>query len=116
MNELIEVIANEIDEDTGDVVENIYSLDKEVSKKIADFEKAIKEMKEKEDELKAAILEEMQKKNIIKIDTEELIITKIAPTTRETLDTKLLKEELPDIYDSYVKISEVKASLRIKLR
>ena len=33
-------------------------------------------------------------------------------TTRESLDTKLLKKEAPDIYKQYVKITNVADSLR----
>ena len=95
---------------------DVAILDVEVSKKIAEFERQVKEIKAKEDELKQAILAEMESKNIIKLDTDALAITYVAPTTRETLDSKALKEELPDIYDTYVKISDVKASVRLKLK
>ena len=95
---------------------DVAILDIEVSKKIAEFERQVKEIKAKEDELKQAILAEMESKNIIKLDTDALAITYVAPTTRETLDSKALKEELPDIYDTYVKISPVKASVRLKLK
>ena len=95
---------------------DVAILDVEVSKKIAEFERQVKEIKAKEDELKQAILAEMESKNIIKLDTDALAITYVAPTTRETLDSKALKEELPDIYDTYVKISNVKASVRLKLK
>ena len=88
----------------------------EIAKNIADFERKVKEIKEKEDELKKAILEEMETKGVIKLDTDDLSVTYVAPTTRETLDSKAIKEELPTIYDTYAKISPVKASLRIKVK
>lgn len=116
MKELIEIIPNEIDEETGMVTQTIAILSEETSTKIAEFERQLKEIKEKEEELKQAILDEMESKNIIKIDTPELIVTRVLPTTRETLDSKALREELPDIYDAYVRISDVKGSLRIKLK
>ena len=51
-------------------VENqIAILNPETSQKIAEFEKQIKELTEKEKALKEAILKEMEQKNIIKIDT-----------------------------------------------
>ncbi len=115
MDELIVVIPNEYDE-KGEICEVIYELDKSVSNKIAEFERQIKAIKEKEDELKQAILEEMEKKNIIKIDTEDLLISYVAPTTRETLDSKTFKNDMPEIYDEYVKITPVKSSIRIKLK
>lgn len=103
MNELIKVY--------GDA----FILDAETSNKIADFEREIKRLKEAEDKLKEAILAEMESKNIIKLETDTLNITYVAPTVRETLDSKTLKEELPDIYDEYVKITNVKASIRLRV-
>lgn len=91
-------------------------LDRETATKIAEFEQMAKEIKAKEDELKKAILKEMESKQLIKLDTDNLTITYIAPTERESLDSKTLREELPDIYDAYVKISPVKPSIRIKLK
>lgn len=91
-------------------------LDRETATKIAEFEQMAKEIKAKEDELKKAILKEMESKQLIKLDTDNLTITYIAPSERESLDSKTLREELPDIYDAYVKISPVKPSIRIKLK
>lgn len=95
---------------------DVAILDVETAGKIAEFEKMAKDIKAKEDELKKAILEEMESKGIIKLDTDVLSITYVAPTERESLDGKTLREELPDIYDAYVKISPVKSSIRIKLK
>lgn len=95
---------------------NVLVLDKETSQKIAEFEKTIKDMQEKEKALKEAILNEMQAKNIVKIDTPELSISYVAETYKETFDSKSFKEQNPDLYDSYVKMSPVKASLRLKVK
>lgn len=95
---------------------NGLTLDKEASQKIAEFEKAIKDMQEKEKALKEAILKEMEAKNIIKIDTPELSITYVAETYKESFDSKLFKEHNPDLYDAYVKMSTVKSSLRLKVK
>lgn len=97
---------------TGDMA----ILNPETAAKVAEFERIAKEVKTKEEELKKAILTEMENKGVIKLDTGALIISYVAPTDRETLDNKALKEELPDIYDAYVKISPVKSSIRIKLK
>jgi len=91
-------------------------LDGETAKAIAEFERRAKEIKAKEDELKKAILAEMEKKKIIKLDTDDLTISYVAPTERETLDTKTLREELPDIYEAYIDFTPVKSSIRIKLK
>jgi regulator of replication initiation timing len=98
-------------------IENeIAILNGEVSKQIAEFERQVKEIKEREDELKASILKEMEANNIIKLETEDLMINYIAPSERETLDSKKLREEQPVLYDEYVKFSPVKASIRLKVK
>lgn len=91
-------------------------LNPEISDKIADFEKKIKKLKEQEDLLKQTILEEMEAKGIVKIENDDLLINYIAPTDRETFDSKKLREDNPDLYDEYIKISKVKASIRIKVK
>ena len=104
MNELITI--------SGDMA----ILNPETAAKVAEFERLAKEVKAKEDELKKRILAEMEAKSVIKLDTGSLLISYVAPTTREVLDTKALKEECPDIFDTYVKLSPTKAGLRIKVR
>lgn len=91
-------------------------LTADTEEKITTLLKAADKIKEEVDNLKAAIMSEMEKKNIIKIDTEVLTVTYVAPTDRETLDSKAIKAELPDIYDTYCKLSPVKASLRVKVK
>lgn len=87
-----------------------------ISSKIAEFENKAKEIKEAEDELKAAILKEMEENNIIKLDTEDLTITYVAETYRESFDSKALKKEDEETYNKYTKISPVKSSIRIKVK
>ena len=91
-------------------------LDIEASKRIANFERRIKELKEAEDELKQNILEEMESKGIIKVETEEITISYIAPTDRETFDSKRFKADHADLFDEYVRMSPVKSSVRIKVK
>lgn len=95
---------------------NTAILNAETAAKIAEFERITKELKKKEEELKKEILEEMLEKDLIKLETEELIINMVKDVTRETLDTKKLREELPDIYDAYVTIKPIKPSIRINLK
>lgn len=94
----------------------ISVLDATVIGQIAEFERNIKALKEAEDRLKAAILDEMENKGLLKLDSEAMTITYVAPTTRESLDTKALRADFPEVYDAYAKISPVKASVRIKVK
>lgn len=97
-------------------VEGKYELAQDAEKEIALIEKEIKKLKEKEDEMKSRILEEMEKRNVIKIDTDLITITYIAPTYKETFDSKKFKEEHQNLYDEYIKMSDVKSSIRIKVK
>nr|DAL31293.1 MAG TPA_asm: hypothetical protein [Caudoviricetes sp.] len=91
-------------------------LRQDIAIKIFEFEKKAKEIKQKEDELKKIILEEMEAKNITKLEDENMSISYVAPTTRETFDSKTFKNDFGELYDNYVKITSVKSSIRIKLK
>lgn len=85
-------------------------------KYIEKTEKALKKAKEKSEQVKQALIEAMEQNNIMKIDNGNIIISYVAPTESERLDTKALKEACPNIYDDFVKFAPVKASVRIKLK
>lgn len=56
----------------------------------------------------------MEENDIKKIDTGDLVITRVLPTTRLSVDSTRLKKEKPDIYEQYLKESTIKGSIRIK--
>lgn len=95
---------------------NIALLEPNTAHTIAEFERQMKHIKEQEESLKQAILAEMEAKGIIKIETDEMTITYVAPTDRETFDTKEFKKKFQYIYDDFVKMSPVKSSIRIKVK
>lgn len=94
----------------------IFTLDTETSKKLAEFERMAKKIKEEQDNIKQMILEEMEAKNILKIDTDEITISYVAPTDRESFDSKTFKSEHQEMYDEYVKMTPVKSSIRLKVK
>ncbi|MBQ2350409.1 MAG: hypothetical protein II393_04020 [Cytophagales bacterium] len=91
-------------------------INPEIASKIVEFEKMAKEIKEKEDDIKKTILEEMENKGIVKVENDDFIISYVAPTDRETFDTKSFREAYADLYDEFVKLTPVKSSIRIKLK
>ena len=93
-----------------------YVLNSETSMQLAEFEKTMKELKEKEEEIRFRILTEMEQKNILSIESDDLTISYTAPTTRESFDSKRFKAEHQDLFDEYVNITPVKSSVRIKLK
>lgn len=82
--------------------------------KMIDEEK--KELKRKEEAIREIILKEMEDKNILKLESDNISITYKAPTERETFRTKDFKNDLPDLYDTYVEFTPVKSSLLIKIK
>lgn len=97
-------------------IENGTSLlNVEVSKMIAEFERQMKFIKDQEDALKEAIKAEMEAKGILKVESDGMVISYVAPTTREQFDSKKFKVDNPDMYDEYVKLTPVKSSIRIKI-
>lgn len=104
MNELIKV-------ENGNV-----ALVEDAVRTIVEIENMIKGLKAKKDEYTATLLEAMEANDIKKFDNEKLTITYIAPSDRETFDSKKFKEEHQDLYDEYVSMSKVKSSIRIKVK
>lgn len=80
------------------------------------YEETLTALKTDYDELKKKLLQEMEKKNVIKVETGGIRINYIAETDRETFNSKAFRNEHPDLYDEYVTISPVKASVRIKVK
>ena len=77
-------------------------------------------LKEQYDAFKDELQNAMEANGLIKIESElpngeKLRVNYIAESTRETLDSKQLKADIPDLYNEYVKFSKVKASVRIKV-
>ena len=75
-----------------------------------------KELKRKEDAIRETLLKEMEEKNILKLENEDISITRKEPTERETFRTAMFKKDLPDLYDAYVEFTPVKGSLVIKIK
>lgn len=92
------------------------TFSEEVCEKIISLEKQAKEIKKQQDSMKNDILDAMQKYGVLKIDNEFLKIALVPEHDAEKFDSKTFKEENPDIYDSYVKLSKVKPSIRITVK
>ena len=84
------------------------------------LEKTMKDLKEQQVQIKSYIEQAMDEHNIKSIDNEYLKITRVAPTTRTSIDLKAFEKEEPEEYaallEDYQKVTEVKASLRITVK
>ncbi len=95
---------------------NELLLNPEVSKQIAEFEKQAKEIKEKQDKLRANILEAMKENGIKKLDTDEITITYYEESYSEKFDSKALKVADEETYNKYTKISKTKEYIKIQVK
>ena len=98
------------------ITDGIASLNPEAAQQIAEFERRAKEIKDAEDALRAEILKEMEAKNILSLETEEIKISYKSQYDRESFDSKTFRNEHADLYDSYVRMTPVKSSIVIKVK
>lgn len=96
--------------------EDNYQLTDAVISELKMIEEEEKELKEKKEKIREILLKEMEDKNILKLENEDISITYKAPTERETFRTAKFKKDLPDLYDTYVEFIPVKSSLLIKIK
>lgn len=104
MNELIQKINN------------VAVLNTATINMLIDIDKKKKELEEAEKIIRNALLVEMRNEGIAKIESEELLINYIAPSDKESFDSKTFRAEHPDLYDNYVKMSHAKDSIRINIK
>ena len=96
--------------------EDNYQLSNIIVSELKMIEEEKKELKRKEDAIREILLKEMEEKNILKLENDNISITRKEPTERETFRTKDFKKDLPDLYDAYVEFTPVKSSLLIKIK
>ena len=101
MNELVKIENNEI------------IVDNEVVQQIIAFQKAKAKMDLMEKELKSSLKEAMEKVGLKKFIVSGLCASIKDATTRNSIDTKRLKEECPDIYEAYLKTTPVSSSITL---
>ena len=51
-----------------------------------------------------------------KWETDNIVVTYIAPSERATIDSKQLKIDQPKIYEQYLKVSQIKEQIKIKIK
>lgn len=103
MNELVKIENNEI------------VVVPEIIEQFKNFKKQKDEMDLKEKQFKQELKDQMEKLGIKKFIINGLSAVIKDGSTKTTLDTKKLKEELPDIYNEYSKTSEVASSITLTI-
>lgn len=104
----------------GEGFQDPFSIPKELSSKIKQLRQLIETMnsaKEAIDSIKADILESMTILDVKSWIQNDVQLTRKLPSTRSSFDLKLFKAGHPEIsdYDSYMKTSNIEASLMVKV-
>lgn len=100
----------------NDIILVDNALSAELSNDIAELERLAKDYEEKKKSVREQLKKAMEESGVVKIDDANLTITYIGETTQEKLDTKALKNELPDIYDAYCKITPKSAYIKVEVK
>ena len=91
-------------------------VDKDFTKEYAEFQKQVAKMDMKLKEVKEALKEAMEKHGLTGYEDEYIKVSYRKATQRTTVDSKRLKEELPDVYLEYSKVSDVSSSVSIEAK
>lgn len=99
----------QVEEDKITKLEAIYREKKAL-------EEQIKALEEQEEQIKALVIAEMKENAVKTYESETIRVTYKSASTRNTFDSKKFAEAEPEVYKQYLKTSETKESLTIKLK
>lgn len=94
----------------------LAKLNKEIEAAVGTQLAKQKELEAKNADIREAIKDAMEANGVTKFDGDLIAITYVAPTTRTTFDSKRFMAERPKTAEKYLKTSDVKSSIRIKLK
>lgn len=91
--------------------------------RLVDYENAIIALKEqirqyetKKEQCLSALAGQMESRGIAKWETDRVILTRVAETQAVSLDSKALKEQMPDVYERFARPVTRKGFLRITVK
>ncbi len=103
------------------VKNNQITINDELAKELREFEKQKILMDIKQKKLKEELKVAMEKNNIenweyVSNNGEIITATLKKPYSKKSIDTKALKEEMPEIVEKYTTTTEVSSSLLLKIK
>lgn len=84
--------------------------------KLINFFKLKADLEKAEKELREAFLVAFENSHQKTIKTDDIVISYKSATVRESFDSKKFKEEHEDLYNQYVKITDVKPSVSFSVK
>lgn len=115
IDSLIEADLADRQFDITETYGNLPAMLNSVEDEIIRIEQQMKMCKERQDELKKGLYDVMEKFNVKSFRGSKVLLTRILPTKSESIDSKRLKEERPDIYKEYSKKTTRNGSLKITI-
>ena len=96
--------------------EELLTQLEQVELAVIEYEEQAKYYKERQKELREGLLNLMLEKGLKNWESDNLKFTVKAASTREGLDLKKIKAEMPEVYEKYKTTTQVKESLIIKIK
>lgn len=96
----------------GDLPQKVYDVQQYLAMLEADVKKKTEELKT----IKDGLCKLMVEKGIKRFTTPVMQLTTVTPAPKQTFDSKKFKDDYPELYDKYLKTSEVKPSIRITFK
>lgn len=94
----------------------IAKVNKEIEKAVGAQMQKLETLKQQDQNMRQAILEAMEANDIDKFDGDLITITRVKATKRTTFDSKKFAEAMPKTYAKFLRTSDVKASIRLKVK
>ena len=88
----------------------------EIEDYLADFKARAKAMEDEKAKLTEGLLDIMEQRNVKTYKTDRLTLTRIDAHTSPKFDSTTFKRDYPQMYERYVKVSDVKRRLRIAIK
>lgn len=86
-----------------------------IEKSINNFKKQIKLLETSKKKFNDKLLEEMQKRDVWELVVGDVKITRVKSSEQHRLDTKRLKEEMPEVAKMYETITPVSEYVKVKI-
>lgn len=87
-----------------------------IEEAIVAFKQQVDELNRSREQAMQALTERMLQSGTKRIETDRLKVTLVEASTRESLDTKALKAEAPELYERYKRTSETKPYIKLSIK
>jgi predicted phage-related endonuclease len=87
-----------------------------ITQTIANIATQKKRLEDEDKKMREELEQAMSAYGVNDFENEFVKITHVGATTKTTVDSKKLKAELPDIYQKYSKVSDVKGYVKISVK